>query len=127
MIALDATFLVDYLDGVDDAKAFVEDRGAGPYHAPTLALFEVERGALRAGGRDALDAAVDALDWIEPLPLTASGAREAALVEHELRDDGAPVNLGDALIAGICRDAGARIVTRDGDFERIDGLDVVAY
>lgn len=127
MIALDATYLVDYLDGVDDALAFLDDRGSAPLHAPTLALYEVERGALRAGGRDALDAAVEALDWVEPLPLTASAAREAALVEHELREDGAPVNLGDALIAGICRDAGASIVTRDSDFERIDGLDVVAY
>ncbi|MFC7080616.1 PIN domain-containing protein [Halorussus caseinilyticus] len=70
---------------------------------------------------------MNGLDWVEPLPMTDATAREAALVEAELLDTGNRINLGDVLIAGICRHNGARIVTRDDHFERVQELDVLAY
>lgn len=127
MIAFDATFLVDYLDGVDAAGEFVSERNRGVWFAPTLALFEVYRGALRAGSTAGMSRAVEGLEWVEPLPLTDDAGREAATIEDELRAAGEPINLGDVLIAGICRDAGAQLVTRDQDFERVDGLKVATY
>lgn len=127
MIALDTTFLLDYLDGVDDAAAYLEDHEDKPFFAPSLALFEVYRGAARTGGADQVERVESALDWVEPLPLDAPAAREAALVEAELLAAGDPVNLGDALIAGVCRHNGARVVTRDRDFDRVPGLDVERY
>lgn len=127
MIAFDTTFLLDYLDGVDAAANVLETHPETPFFAPSLALFEVYRGAARAGGRDALERATSSLEWIEPLALTDAAAREAALVEAELLDAGEPINLGDVLIAGVCRHNGARVVTRDGDFERIHDLVVESY
>lgn len=127
MIALDTSFLIDYLDGVDDTREFLTGREDKPFFAPSLALFEVCRGAARADGEAGIERVTGALDWVEPLALTAAASREAALVESELLAAGAPVNLGDVLIAGICRHNGARLVTRDGDFERVDGLTVVDY
>ena len=56
-----------------------------------------------------------------------AAAKEAALIEAELLDAGERVNLGDTLIAGVCRHNGARIVTRDKHFERVQGLDVEKY
>jgi len=50
-----------------------------------------------------------------------------SLVEAELLDAGNRINLGDVLIAGVCRHHGARIVTRDEHFGRVDGLDVLGY
>lgn len=127
MIAFDTTFLVDYLDGEDGAQAFLQERRDKPFFAPTLALFEVYRGAARAGEPEDVERVRSALEWVEPLPLTDAAAAEAAHVEAELLDAGTPVNLGDVLIAGVCRQAGARLVSRDGDFDRIDGLEVVEY
>lgn len=127
MIAFDTSFLLDYLDGVDATAEYLDANEDKPFFAPTLALFEVYRGAARTGGRELVDRVVSGLDWLEPLPLDDSAVREAALVEAELSDAGTPINLGDTLIAGVCRHTGARIVTHDRDFERVDGLEVERY
>lgn len=98
-----------------------------PLHVPTVARFEIYRGAPRADLPGGLEGAVEALDWIEPLPFTDAAARETVRVEHELRTAGDQINVADRLIAGTAREAGATLVTRDAPFERIDGLDVTRY
>lgn len=127
MIAFDTTFLLDYLDGEPAAEEFLAAHVDKPFFAPSLSLFEVYRGAARTGGRDAIERVASGLDWIEPLPVTDGAGREAALIEAELLDAGNRINLGDVLIAGVCRHNGAQIVTRDEHFSRIDGLDVRSY
>lgn len=127
MIAFDTSFLVDYLDGERAAAEYLETHREKPFFAPSLALFAVYRGAARVGGADEVARAESALDWLEPLSLTAPAVREAALIEAELLESGEPVNLGDTLIGGICRHNGARIVTRDSDFDRIEDLEVIPY
>lgn len=127
MIAFDTTFLLDYLDGVDAARDYLTEYEDKPFFAPALALFEVYRGAARTGGREKVDRVADALDWVEPLPLTDATVREAAVIEAELLDTGEPINLGDTLIAGVCRHNGARLLTRDTHFDRVEDLEVLAY
>lgn len=127
MIAFDTTFLLDYLDGVEATAAYLDRHGDKPLLAPSLSLFEVYRGVARTGGRDQIERVAAGLDWVEPLPVTEPAVREAALVEAELLAAGDPVNLGDTLIAGVCRHNGARLVTRDEDFERVGSLDVDSY
>lgn len=122
MIALDASFLVDYLDGTDAVREFLDEYGDRPLFAPTLALFEVYRGGVHTGGAASVERVVSALEWVEPLPLTAAAAREAALVEAELRDAGESINLGDIVVAGTCRANGAELVTRDDQYDRVEDL-----
>lgn len=127
MLCVDTSFLIDYLNGETAAEEWLTDHEHQPIHAPTVALFEIYRGVLRADLPGGLDSAADALDWMEPLAFTAGAARETARVEHELRNDGEQINFVDRLIAGICRHHGARLVTRDGDFTRVDGLTVERF
>lgn len=127
MLCADTSFLVDYVNGEAAAEAWLADHEKQPVHAPTVALFEVYRGVLRADLPGGLDGAADALDWVEPLPLTGAAARETARVEHELRTVGEQIGFADRLIAGVARESGATLVTRDGHFERVDGLDVDLY
>ena len=127
MKCLETSFLIDYLDGHEAAGAYLEDHPNTPFFAPALSLYEVYRGAARSGGREAVERVEDSLDWVEPLGLVRSGAREAALVEAELLDAGSPINLGDVLISGVVRDAGGTVVTNDGDFESVPNLDVEQY
>jgi predicted nucleic acid-binding protein len=127
VIAFDTTFLLDYLDGAEDAVTYLESNEDKPFFAPSLVLFEVYRGVARTSGRDGIQRVASGLDWVEPLSLSEPATREAALVEAELLDRGDRINLGDALIAGICRHNGARIVTRDSHFDRVDGLEVHGY
>lgn len=127
MIAFDTTFLLDYLDAEEATAGFLEENEQKPFFAPALVLFEVYRGAARTGGREQLETVADSIDWIEPLPFDDPAAKEAALIEAELLNNGERVNLGDTLIAGVCRHHGARLVTRDRHFDRIDDLEVLSY
>jgi len=127
MIALDATFLLDYLDGDSGTEDYLVDHAEKPFFAPTLALFETYRGAARVEGAAGIERVTADLDWVEPLPFEDAAAQEAGRIEAELLDAGRPINLGDVLIAGVCRLHGATLVTRDGDFEAIDGLDTDPY
>jgi tRNA(fMet)-specific endonuclease VapC len=127
MIAFDTSFLLDYLDGDTAAAEFLGVHEDKPFFAPSLVLFEVYRGAARVEGQAGVEQVVSSLDWVEPLPLTDAAAREAALVEAELLDAGERVNLGDTLVAGVCRHHGARIVTRDSHFDRVTDLEVIEY
>jgi len=127
MIAFDTTFLLDYLDAVPSTETFLQDHESKPFFTPSLSLFEVYRGAARTDGPETVDKLTAELDWIEPLPLTNATAREAAVIEAELLDDGERINLKDILIAGVCRHHGARLVTRDNDFGRISELQTLSY
>lgn len=127
MIALDTSFLLDYLNGVDDAADYLQEHENKSFFAPSLSLFEVYRGAARTGGREQIEQVASGLDWVEPLPMDEPAAREAALIEAQLLATGDRINLGDTLIAGICRHNGARVVTRDSHFDRVDDLEVITY
>ncbi|MFB6176069.1 MAG: PIN domain-containing protein [Halobaculum sp.] len=126
MIAFDTSFLLDYLDGVEDAGEYVATHD-DEFVAPTLALFEVYRGAARSGGPEEVTRVASALDWLDPLVLDHAAVHEAAVIEAELRDAGRPINLADTLIAGVCRHHDARVVTRDDHFEHVSDLSVERY
>lgn len=127
MIAFDTTFLIDYLDAVPATEEFLQRHESKPFFTPSLSLFEVYRGAAQTVGPETVDTLVTKLDWIEPLPLTHATAREAAVIEAELLDEGNQINLKDILIGGVCRHHGATLVTRDSDFDQINELETVAY
>lgn len=127
MIVFDTSFLLDYLDGDQATAGFLHAHEDKPFFAPSLSLFEVYRGAARTDGGDQIERVTSGLDWIESLPLTEPAAREAALIEAELLDAGKRINLGDTLIAGVCRHHGARLVTRDDHFDRVPELEVSNY
>ncbi|MDS0475763.1 PIN domain-containing protein [Natrinema sp. 1APR25-10V2] len=57
----------------------------------------------------------------------AGATREAAAIHAELLASGTRINVADIMIAGVCRHHGADLVTRDGDFEAVDGLETLSY
>ncbi|ADD06854.1 homolog to endonuclease VapC [Natrialba magadii ATCC 43099] len=126
MIALDASFVIDYLNGVEATRSFLEQRDELVYYVPTLALFEVAREAAWAESRSVADV-LAGIDWTEPLAFDAGASREAVQIHAELLENGTPINAADVMIAGICRHHGASLVTRDGDFTDVSGLELVGY
>lgn len=127
MNCLDTNALIDYLDGKDAIGEFLEEHETQPYFCPTIALHEVFVGAARMRGKDGVQDARADLDWVEPLPLSADGAAEAALVKAELLDSGTPIGAMDTLIAGTIREVGGTLITADEHFKRVDGLEVERY
>ncbi|MXV60604.1 PIN domain-containing protein [Natronorubrum sp. JWXQ-INN-674] len=126
MIALDSSFLVDYLQGQDAARSFLEGRDEPAYYVPTIVLFELYRDAAWSDTRST-DVVSESLDWTEPLAFDAGATREAAQIHAELLANGNQIKVADVMIAGVCRRHGASIVTRDGDFEAVDDLEMIRY
>lgn len=128
MFCLDATFVIDYVDGVEATREFHDRHSTGAYYVPTVVLFEFYRGEIGPRSSTTLADLRRALDWTRELPFTDSAAGEAAEIETELmaRDEG--IGARDTMIAGTVREADGTIVTRNaGHFERVDGLDVRTY
>ncbi len=56
-------------------------------------------------------------------PTTAAVARHYGRVFAELKRAGTPIPVNEVWIAAACLDCDGRLVTFDGDFERISGLE----
>lgn len=124
MNCLDTNVLIDYLEGEPYVGEFLESNQETPLFVPTPALHETFIGAVRTRGEDGLEKVRSDLDWLEPVELTIGGAAEAAKIDEELHSSGEPIGPLDTLIAGVVREAGGTVVTRDDHFERVRGLRV---
>lgn len=122
---LDSSFLADYLRGEAYTRRYLEDHGDLPQFAPSVVTFELGYGALKhPSPQRTLETVYESLDWVEVVPFDDAAAREAAEIGDELRREGTMIPTQDVMIAGVVRDAGGRLVTRDDDFTSVDGLDV---
>lgn len=126
MIALDTSFLVDYLRGVDATETFLKKQDAPVYYVPSISLFELHRDAAWADTKT-VEAVADAIGWVETLPFCEDGVKQAAEIHAELLTRGTPINAADVMIAGVCRHHGAALVTRDRDFDAVSGLETLTY
>ncbi|KYH25008.1 tRNA(fMet)-specific endonuclease VapC [Halalkalicoccus paucihalophilus] len=127
MRCLDNSVLSDYLRSDNprhEQAATVIESYDGAWYLPIPVLWEALRYGAQASRKPGVTETEAALNWADPLPVTAGAVTEAAMIEAELLDQGTPINAVDMLIAGIVREAGATIVTRDSDFNRIEGLQV---
>jgi tRNA(fMet)-specific endonuclease VapC len=128
---LDSSFLVDHLDPTQDhheaAAAWIVDHATEPLYAPAPVLYELAGGDGRARGPAAVGEVFDRLDYAESLPVTADATREAARIDAKMHAEGRTLGAVDAIIAGVVRSQGGTLVTRDGDFEAVEGLPVEDY
>ncbi|WP_128478816.1 type II toxin-antitoxin system VapC family toxin [Halorussus pelagicus] len=127
MTCFDSSFLIDYLEGTEDALTYIDAHPDDSFYVPNVVLFELYRGAIRTSRRNAVAELRNDLSWLEPLPFTADAALEAAKIEAELKQDGTPIGTPDVQIAGIVRNIGETLVTRDRDFDEVEGLNVESY
>jgi predicted nucleic acid-binding protein len=120
---LDSDVLIDHLRGVDPGHAavtrLVDSIG---FFVTSVSAFELARG--RGYGADPGPA--DALLAAPCLTLTrAAGVRAGSLL-RDLRARGMTIDVRDAMLAGICLDAGAALMTRNvRHFARVPGLEVI--
>ncbi|WP_265109494.1 PIN domain-containing protein [Halosolutus halophilus] len=125
MTVYDSSVLIDYLDGVDDAIAYVDDHLDERAVAPPLVLFEIYQGEVFKSGPTNFAAVEGALEWVTVVDETADVARAAGELQDELHRRGQPLAARDAFIAGTARAVGDRLVVSDSDFD-VAGLADVA-
>lgn len=116
MKVLDATFLIDYLDGVEATKDFYEANGAENEHwvIPVPAYAEVLVGEGNLSNGDVADVHA-ALSWGEKYAVDEQTAATAGEIADEVGANGPYLDGLDALIAAVGRELDAPVVSADGD------------
>ena len=126
MKVLDATFLIDYLAGVEATREFYEDHGGGTIRwvAPVPAFAEalVGEGNLPSGD---VDGARADLAWVDVRPVDERTAVTAGDIANEIAPDGPYLDGLDALIAAVGRELDAPVVSGDGDLTHTETKKVI--
>ena len=127
MKVLDATFLIDYLDGVEATREFYEANGGETeqWVTPVPAYAEVLVGE---GNRPDGDVARTraALSWTEPYEIDEKTAVTAGEIAAEVGANAPYLDGVDALIAAVGRELDAPVVSADGDLTHEAVKEVIA-
>jgi predicted nucleic acid-binding protein len=124
MRVLDATFLIDYLNGVDEAAEYLleNDDETFIFPAPAYAEALVGEGNGPAGE---LTAAKADLSWGGVYETGETTATLAGEIADEIGAEGPSLSGMDGLIAATGRELGAPVVSRDGDLTHPETEEVV--
>ena len=114
MKVLDATFLIDYLDGVESSREYLQEHDSETYVLPVPAHAEALLGEGNGPGGD-IDGAREDLSWGEVYTVDERTAVTAAEIADEMGAQGPFLSGMDALIAAVGRELDAPVVSRDGD------------
>lgn len=125
MKLVDTSFLIDYARGDGGAIQYLEETNE-PIGASTIVLSELYRGLMHTQDMTPEEAQTK-YEWVEALAFTRDCGARAAEIYVRLRKDGDLIPRSDIYIAGTAMSAGVPLVTRDGHFNRIEGLDVETY
>ena len=130
MLCFDTNLLGDYLDGVDDAKTFLEGFESESWGVPSLVLFEAYMGAIYGRPRGTVDDVHAATREFEVLAVGGDTVLRAATLQESLKSDGVELELVDAILVAAADEHGATFATNDGGI--LDAIvekriDVVEY
>jgi tRNA(fMet)-specific endonuclease VapC len=117
---LDSDVLIDYLRGAGPGRDLIRALAVGlGYRVTAVTAFELALG--RSYRKD--PGPVHALLAAPVLTLTRKAGLRGGVLLQELRRRGEPIDVRDAMQAGICLEADAPLVTRNvSHFERVPGL-----
>lgn len=126
MKVLDASFLIDYLSGVEATKSYLEANDGETFVVPSVALGEVLVGEGNGPENSNIDAIRDRLGWAEIASIDEQTAVDAAKIADEVGPQGPYLAGSDAVIAAIGREFGAPVVSSDRDLTHEAVKEIVA-
>lgn len=109
----------------EDGRAFDEDRLPEESAISVVTLAELHAGVLAARDTDTRAvrmATLDALSDVEVLPVDERAAVAWARMRAHLAEAGRRVNVNDLWIAACALAHDLPVITRDADFEPLDGI-----
>lgn len=124
MKVLDATFLIDYLNGVDATADFLLANEDETFVIPAPAYAEVLVGEGNAPNGDVAAAKAD-LAWGELYETDERTAEIAGRIATEIGSNGPFLAGMDGLIAAVGRELGAPVVSSDSDLTHPETRTVV--
>ena len=121
MIVADTDVLIDFLRDYDPVAERISLELQHGLATTTVTAFELWGGSTGSSRRER--AVETLLAALKILSLDAPSARTAAQIRSELQSNGRTMAMADALIAGICIEHGAALLTRNRrHFEGIERL-----
>jgi predicted nucleic acid-binding protein len=129
MKVLDATFLIDYLNGVDETAEYLLANDDERFILPVPAYAEVLVGEGNAPDGDVAAASVD-LSWGDVYETDEETALLAGEIADEIGPEGPFLTGMDGLVAAVGRELGATVVSADSDLthpETRKAVDVEEY
>lgn len=122
MKILDSSFCADFLRGRESAKQYRLANQHETLVLTSIGYYELYHGAVKEGREPAL--VDDNLPWTDRMDYNRTHALEGARIRQELEAKGQRNQHPNMMLAGIARSLGVPVVTSDGGFERINGLEV---
>lgn len=127
---LETTFALDFLKGNEDAIAkmhsLVEENVSLEIATPTI--FELFGGLAQLGkGEKEREKIVSLIKRLTVYSLDEESAKIAGIIDGGLTKNGLTIDPEDCMIAGIAITNNKKVLTRDGHFERIEGLKIEVY
>jgi len=126
MKILDASFLIDYLDGLEATRKFYESAGGADVRwvmpVPAYAEVLVGEGNLPNGD---IDVVRTALSWADVYTVDERTATMAGEIADEISPGGPYLDGPDALIAAVGRELDAPVVSADGDLTHAETKAVI--
>lgn len=121
MMVADSDLLIDYLRGREPGHERIRlELSTGGLATTAVNAFELASGATTGREQVKVETLLAALSI---LPLHAGAADRAASIRRTLEASGNPIGMADYLIAGVCLDHGATLLTRNLDqFGRVPDL-----
>lgn len=124
---LDTSFVIDLIRGKEGIEDALE--GSSVEYVSSVTVMELWEGIHLASSTDEeRDRVKGCLGDAEELPFDRDCATEAGRLNAELIKEGTPVDETDVMIGATALVHDQPVLTRNvAHFERIDGVDVVAY
>ncbi len=121
MIVADSDVLIDSLRGrAPAAQRIALELRTGSLATTVVNAFELRSGAKTGRERKKVETLLEAL---AVLPLDEPATRAAARVRRDLEAQGRGIGMADYLVAGICLERSAILLTRNREhFGRVEGL-----
>ena len=112
MKILDATFLIDYLDGVESTREYLQEHDSEAYVFPAPAYGESLLGERNGPGGN-IEGAREDLSWGEVHAVDERTAVTAAEIADEMGPPGPLLSGMDAVIAAVGRELDVPVVSDD--------------
>lgn len=124
MTFLDASVIIDYLEGIDSVVSSVDDQDT--LFTASICAYEVLEGEVFGPGKTDVFQTRQAFGRVQALDFIEAIAIEAANLQADLLQEGTPVSPRDTMIAATAQSTGDILVTADADFEAFsETMDVV--
>lgn len=115
MSFLDTSVIIDYLAGVEDVVAFVDEQDS--LFTSSICVYEVLAGEVHAPGPTDVYQRRQDFGRVQALEFSETIAIEGARLQEELMADGVQLAPRDVMIAATARSTGAELVVADSDFD----------